>query len=169
MASNYLTYTSQFSQSELQNEICHFVTSIMYWDKTLLLVYAVMAYLKINVEYVVISRCSSVLSSAPNKLQLSVFQFSSFTHDHTLTSFSAIWSATDIALNSSRVKRDNGMTLHYCSPSSLKIKVAGPSNMSVFTTLTVIYPSSQLAHKCPAKCLTLPPTLAFQPHSLFNV
>jgi len=54
------------------------------------LVYAVMAYLKINADYVVISRCSSVLLSAPIKLQLSVFQLSSFTHDHPLTSFSVI-------------------------------------------------------------------------------
>jgi len=59
-------------------------------DKTLLLMYAVMAYFKINADYVVISRCSSILSSAPNKLQMSVFQFSSFTHDHPLTSFSVI-------------------------------------------------------------------------------
>lgn len=72
----------------------------MYWDKTMSLVYAVMAYLKINADYVVISRCSSVLLSAPIKLQLSVFQLSSFTHDHPLTSFSVIWSPTDTALNS---------------------------------------------------------------------
>lgn len=92
------------------NDICPFVTCIMYWDKTLLLVYAVMAYLKINADFVVISRRSSVLSSAPTKMQLSVFQVSSFTHYHSLISFSVIWSPNDIAFNSLRVQHDKGLT-----------------------------------------------------------
>lgn len=152
-----------------RNDICNTATSIMYWDKILLLVYAIMAYLKINAESVAILRCSSVLSSALNKLQLSVFQFRSFTHDHPLTSFSVIWSPTGIVLNSLRVKHDNGLT-----PTVLLLSKFHKNQGSRFLwhvgiyMLTVIYPPSQLTYKCPAKCLWLQPTLALQPHSLFT-
>jgi hypothetical protein len=61
--------------------------------------HAVTAYLKFDAEYVVILRHSSVLSSAPKKLQLSDFQFTSV-HLHM------------IIFSPYSVLYDNQLTLH---------------------------------------------------------